>query len=518
MNKARFSRSGFMTVVAAFLIATSLSATSLTAANEAPAANRYVQVTDDGLVKYLLDTATVKRHTGLSGQSLIDVWVEGRLAAGSRLQTFLGGYPPGIDYSQVGTVRVRYLFRLDSSILQPEAKAAVIERQYFDQTGSLIRRDRFAPPAAVSEWRDLNATEEKVLQALMEKPALRATQGLDKELLSSAAGKELDEGFLGRPWGARPADFEGARHIADIATKVSVYSADLDLSPVLGAVKAYTSPRLVFAEDGGLTKVRIAFDPHDYVRVHLHLVGVLGDPTPIIYEVPAAKIDVIDSSEWLVGINTRVVLTSRLSGATLEISRRDSLSLEGRKFDERTAEAQMKQAQEYERQNRIVEASSIYQELLNGTDSAHLYSETAVEHLAKYSGLSEAVEFLAKYRGYAFSRLRNVLSGTDQLWLRIELDRDVRAQLQQQRPTTIYPDDRLADISAVLCRVRVEPATGKYVVIEQVWLDSANKIVGGQHAWPPQDAVWPAPYIKKACEDFLEAWFTVGGVLKKADK
>lgn len=60
------------------------------------------------------------------------------------------------------------------------------------------------------------------LQALMEEPALRATRGLDKELLDSAAGKALDEGFLGRPWGTLPADFEGIRHIAEIAPKVSV--------------------------------------------------------------------------------------------------------------------------------------------------------------------------------------------------------------------------------------------------------------------------------------------------------
>lgn len=53
-----------------------------------------------------------------------------------------------------------------------------------------------------------------------------------------------------------------------------------------------------------------------------------------------------------------MVLTLWLSGATLEIGRRDSLSLEGRKFEESLAAAQLKQAQEYERQNRIPEASS----------------------------------------------------------------------------------------------------------------------------------------------------------------
>ena len=170
----------------------------------------------------------------------------------------------------------------------------------------------------------MNETEEKVLQALMEEPALRAARGLDKELLDSAAGKALDEGFLGRPWGALPADFEGIRHIAEIAPQGSAYSADLDLSPILGKVKTQATPVLIFGEDDGLVKVQITFGPHDYARVHLHLIGVLGEPSPTIDVVPAARIDVLGCSEWVVGINTKVTLTSRLTGGTLEIGRRDS--------------------------------------------------------------------------------------------------------------------------------------------------------------------------------------------------
>lgn len=523
MSQACVLRIGIRTV-ATVLIALSFSAISIADANEAPADNRCVQVAYDGLVKYLLDTATVKRHIGLGGQSLVDVWVEGRLDAdaGSRVQALLGGYPQGIDYTMVGTVRARYLFRLDDSVPHPEAKAAVIERQYFDRDGGLIRRDPFAPPAATAEWRDLNETEAKVLQALMAEPSFQLAQGFDKELLNSAAVKALDEGFLGRPWGTRLAGFEGARHIADIAPKVSVYGADLNLSPILGTVNAYSVPRLVFAEDGGLAKARVAFDPRDYGRVHRHLVGVLGEPSPIIYELWAGRVDFAERSEWLVGINTKVVLTSWLAVATLEIGRRDSLSLEGRKFEERLAAAQLKQAQEYERQNRIPEASSIYQELLSGADSAHLFTATAQERLAVYSGRNDAVEFLGKYRGYAFSRLLNIFPGAaNQHWLRIDLENEARMELQKHRPADIGPEDGLADIAAVLCRVRVVPAAGRYAVVEQVWLDSANRIIGGRPAWAPQDAVWPAPFIRQACEDFLEGWFTVGGISgsgpKKAD-
>lgn len=330
--------------------------------------------------------------------------------------------------------------------------------------------------------------------------------------------RELEEGFIGHPWGTRPTDIQGVRHIADIAPQVSVYSADLDLAPVLGPVNAYTAPRLVFAEDGGLVKARVAFDPRNYDQVQRHLVDKLGEPAPIVYELWAGRVDFAERSEWLVGKDTKVVLTSWISVATLEIGRRDSLSLDGRRFEERLATAQLKQAQEYERQNRIPEASSIYQELLNGADSSHLYTATALERLTAFSGRNDAVEYLTKYRGYAFSRLRNVYRGPEQLWLRIDLDHDARAQLQQQRPSTLSPEDRLADISAVLCRVRAVPAAGKYTVIEQVWLDSGNRIIGGRPAWAQQDAVWPAPYINQACKDFLEAWLTIGGTAGPALK
>ncbi len=510
MSQPGFLRKGTRTL-GAFLIFLSLSAASLAGASGAPADNRYVQVEDDGLVKYLLDTATAKQYTGLSGQSLVDVWVEGRIdaGAGSRVHAFLGGYPPGVDYSQVAKVRVRYLFRTAGLSALAETKAAVIERQYFDLAGRIIHRESSEPPVNASGWRDLNETEKKALQPLLE-PAFRPSQRIDKELQKSTAARALDEGFLGWPWGAVPDDFAGARHIADLAAKVSVYSADLDLSPILGNIKTHNTPLLVF-EDGGLVNARIAFDPRDYVRVHLHLVGILGDPAPIIYEMTAARLDVLDRSEWFVGINTKVVLTSRLAGATLEIGRRDSLSLEGRKLEERAAEAQLKQAREYERQNRIAEASSLCQELLNGANISPADTAAVAALLAACSGRNEAVEFLGKNGGYAFSRLLNLFSGAaEQYWLRIDLDQDARAELRKHRPAATGPEDRLTDITAALCRVRFVPAAGKFAVIEQIWLDAADRIIGARPAGAPQDAAWPAPYIKLACEDFLEAWFTVG--------
>lgn len=302
MNQNWFLRIGIR-AVAAVLILLSLSATTLTQANEEPPDNRYVPVVYDGLVRYLLDTTTLKRHIGLSGQSLVDVWVEGRLAAGagSRMQAFLEGYPPGVDYAQVGTVRVRYLFRIDGPIPHRESLTAVIERQYFDLNGRVIRQEPFNPPANPSEWRSLNEVEEKALQVIIQQSAFQAAQRLDNELRNSAVAKDLDEGFLGRPWGICPFGFKGARHIADIAPKVMVFSADLDLSPILGLASDYSAPRLVFTEDGGLVKARIAFNPRDYDLAHKYLVRVLGEPAPIMYELWAARIDFDERSEWLVG-------------------------------------------------------------------------------------------------------------------------------------------------------------------------------------------------------------------------
>lgn len=321
----------------------------------------------------------------------------------------------------------------------------------------------------------------------------------------------LADGFLGLPWGARPSDLAGARHIAGIAPGVSVYSAYLDLSPVLGSVSALTPARLTYKEGDGLIKAHITVAPRDFDTVRRHLARVLGEPAPIVYELWAARVDFDQRFEWLVGRNTRVVLTSRLMSATVEIGRRDMFSPEGRNFEETLAAAQLEKALEYERQNKFVEASSLYQELLNGSDSHLFYTSDAQARLAAYSKRDDATEYLGKERDMTFRGLVNVLAGpSGQLWVRIELGREARAELQGQRPGDSKPQDGEKDFFAALCRVRADYAEGKYVVIEQLWLDGSNRIVGGRPAWTPQDAVWPAPYISQACEGFLKAWFTAG--------
>lgn len=327
----------------------------------------------------------------------------------------------------------------------------------------------------------------------------------------NGGGTLSGEGFLGLPWGAKPSDLAGARHIGGIAPRVDVYSADLDLSPVLGPVSALAPARLIFTEGDGLIKAYITIAPRDYDAVHGHLARLLGEPAPIVYELWAARVGFDQRSEWTVGRNTKVVLTSRLTSATVEIGRQDIFSPEGRSFEETLAAAQLKKALEFERLSKFVEASSVYQELLNGTDSYRFYTPAAQAKLAAYSKRDDAAEFLGKDGDLTFRGLVNVFAGASgQLWVRLELGEEARAELQRQRPGDAKPQDGEMDISAALCRVKADHAAGKYIVVEQVWLDGSNRIIGGRPAWRPQDAVWPAPYISQACEGFLKAWLTAG--------
>ena len=337
--------------------------------------------------------------------------------------------------------------------------------------------------------------------------------GLDPALRISSVVKALDEGFLGRPWGARPGEFKDARLIAEIDPELIVYSGAFDLSPILGTVSPSSDPWLVFAKGGGLVEARIDFGDQDYDAVEGHLTRLLGNSDPRVYELWAARIDFGNRSEWLVGQNTRVVLVSRRLGSSVEISRRDFVTPEGPRLEDSIAAARLRQACEYERNNRTVEASSIYQELLNGTNSYRFFTPAAQERLAAYSQLDDATAYLGENQGLAFYGLNNVFADhSGQLWVRINLAAAARQELQKQQPDNVQPQDRdrLSNISAVLCRVRLIPAAGKYSVVEQVWLDGSGRIIGGRPAWAPQDIGWPAPFVKQACEAFLAGWFSVG--------
>jgi len=365
----------------------------------------------------------------------------------------------------------------------------------------VMSEENFTPLGDLTAWQSLNNVEKNAPQMIVKEPAR----------LKSAWAKELDEGFLGYPWGTRAKTFPGIRHLVDIPPNLMVYSANLDLAPILGSVSAYSSPRLVFAKDGGLVKAHIDFDAKDYDRVHARLTKLLGEPSPIIYELQAVRMDFIQRSEWFVGEKTKLVLTWKASGATIEISKRNFMMPESPSLEDIIGADQWKRAQEYEQQKRILEASSLYQELLNGTGSYCDFTPEGQERLAKYSMLNEATVYLSEHRDLVFYGLKNIFTDSaGQQWVRINLGPEARKELQQQRTDVVEEDDKLSNIGAVLCRVKVIPASGKCLVVEQVWLDDSNRIIGDRPAWTPQDSGWPVPYIKQACEDFLEAWFTAG--------
>lgn len=367
-------------------------------------------------------------------------------------------------------------------------------------------------------WVPSGAYANDEIQMIVEEPAFQAGLSMNPALRNRASVKDLDEGFLGYPWGIQPNAFVGVRHIADIPPNLIVYSANLDLAPVLGSVSAYSSPRLVFEKNSGLVKVHIDFDAKEYDTVHARLTNLLGEPIPIIYELRASKMDFIQRLEWLVGENTKLVLTWKVSGATIEVSKRDLIVPESPSFEKLIAAAQWKQAQEYEQQNRILEASSLYQELLNGTGSYYVFIRSAQEKLAKYSRLDETVVYIGEHRGLAFYGLKNIFTdNARQQWVRINLDPEARVELQQQR-MGVGEQDKLSNIATILCRVKVSPVGGKYLVVEQVWLDDSNRIIGGRPAWTTQNCGWPAPYIKQICEDFLEAWLTAGSTVIQVKK
>lgn len=120
---------------------------------------------------------------------------------------------------------------------------------------------------------------------------------------------------------------------------------------------------------------------------------------------------------------------------------------------------------------------------------------------------NEDMEYLSEDKDMRFYRLKNIYAGSaDQQWIRIELGNRAQAELQSLRPADIVDTDRLAKITTVLCRVKIDPIAGKYAVTEQLWLDEEDQVIGDSSAWEPQG--WPEPYIREACESFLSAWFS----------
>lgn len=104
---------------------------------------------------------------------------------------------------------------------------------------------------------------------------------------------------------------------------LTFYTADLDLSPILGKVKAKSEPRLVFDQKAGFVQAHIDFASSDYDIVDKQLHELLGQPVAIVYEKHSIDKTLLQMSEWYLGSSVKVLLENRFAGAMLEISKRD---------------------------------------------------------------------------------------------------------------------------------------------------------------------------------------------------
>ena len=309
---------------------------------------------------------------------------------------------------------------------------------------------------------------------------------------AALAGPKSPDGFLGKPWGAKVSDFPQARYSVDLSGGYSVYVTPADLTPLLGSVQALSGPRLIFGQKG-LEKVYILFPGRDYQAVETHLNQVLGHQAPIVYELMNGKPFFGESALWHIGKQTRIILTQKVSGAAMEITSRDSAAPGGSQFEQALFTALLHQAEGHEQNHRQGEASSVYQELLNSTESYQFFTLQAQERLIAFSRSDETSEELAIVDGRTFRGLNSHFSDQGgQLWLRVDLE-------------------ATSPINAALCRVQAGP--GYHIqVIEQVWLNSANEIIGSKQPWQErQDET--SLYIEKVCQQFLLKWLLSPAVI-----
>ena len=148
-------------------------------------------------------------------------------------------------------------------------------------------------------------------------------QNAQGQQAASSLSKSLETGFLGWKWGAKPAEIAGVGGENAAVPGLTVYTADLDLSPILGDVKASSEPRLSFDQKAGFVQAHIDFASADYNKIEQRLQELLGLPAPIIYELYKVDATLLQSSEWHIGSAVKVVLENRFAGAMLEISKRD---------------------------------------------------------------------------------------------------------------------------------------------------------------------------------------------------
>ena len=147
-------------------------------------------------------------------------------------------------------------------------------------------------------------------------------QNPQSKQVASSLGKALETGFLGLKWGAKPAEIAGPGATSAMPG-LTFYTADLDLSPILGEVKATSEPRLVFDQKAGFVQAHVDFASADYDIVDKQLHELLGQPVAIVYEKYSVDKTLLQMSEWYLASSVKVVLENRFAGAMLEITKRD---------------------------------------------------------------------------------------------------------------------------------------------------------------------------------------------------
>ena len=147
-------------------------------------------------------------------------------------------------------------------------------------------------------------------------------QNMPGQQVESSLSKSLTTGFLGWKWGAKPAEITGTGATSAMPG-LTFYTADLDLSPILGEVKATSEPRLVFDQKAGFVQAHVDLASADYDKVDQRLLELLGQPVAIVYEKYSIDNTLLQMSEWYLGSAVKVVLENRFAGAMLEISKKD---------------------------------------------------------------------------------------------------------------------------------------------------------------------------------------------------
>lgn len=148
------------------------------------------------------------------------------------------------------------------------------------------------------------------------------TENMQGQQVESSLSKSLEIGVLGWNWGAKPAEVAGPGATSTMPG-LTFYTADLDLSPILGEVKATSEPRLVFDQKAGFVQAHVDLASADYDMVDKQLHELLGQPVAIVYEKYSVDNTLLQMSEWYLGSSVKVVLENRFTGAMLEISKRD---------------------------------------------------------------------------------------------------------------------------------------------------------------------------------------------------